>query len=45
MTSPTKNSNAKLHNFFNQNYKTFCIFRGFGQLSSSFAWRVVMVKT
>jgi len=29
MTSPTKSSNPKLPNFFNWNYKTFHIFRGF----------------
>jgi len=41
MTSPTKNSNPKLPKFLNQNYKTFRIFRGFEQLTSSIAWQAV----
>jgi len=37
---PQKSSNPKLSNFFNRSYKTYCIFRGFEQLSSSIGWRI-----
>jgi len=39
--SLTKNSNPKHPNFFNRSYKTFRVFRGFEQLSSSICCRVM----
>ena len=42
MASPTKKIQFKT---FNRNYKTFQIFRGFQQISSSISWRVMMAQT
>jgi len=42
MTSPTKKLKSKSsQNYLNWKYKTFRIFGGLGQLSSSIAWRVM----
>jgi len=38
MTSSTTNKYPKFPFFKNQNYKSFCIFRGFEQLFSLIAW-------
>jgi len=39
--SPAKDRNLKLPIFFNWNWRTFQVFRGFEQLSSSISWWVM----
>jgi len=45
MMSPTKKTKPFSNFWKNMNYKTFCIFRGFEQLSNSIGWQVMVVQS
>jgi len=45
ITSVKKNPTSKTETIFIANYKTFSIFKVFEQLSSSFCWQVMAIRS